>query len=125
MRLLDAICAARDKFAGVIDVQIVAFPQLGMARNPEAVDLMWQAMARGATVVGGMPHGERDMDDAARHIEIAFEIAEAFNADIDMHVDETDDPYWHTLELLADKTIDDGLSGPGDGWALLRHVRLG
>ena len=23
-----------------------------------------------------------------------------------MHVDETDDPYWHTLELLADKTIE-------------------
>jgi len=111
VRLLDAICAARAQFAGVLDVQIVAFPQLGLARNSEAVDLMWQAMARGATVVGGMPHGERDMVDAARHIEIAFEIAEAFNADIDMHVDETDDPYWHTLELLADKTIDAGYQG--------------
>jgi cytosine/creatinine deaminase len=111
LRLLDAICVAREKFAGVIDVQIVAFPQLGLARNPEAVDLMWQAMTRGATVVGGMPHGERDMDDAARHIEIAFEIAKAHDADIDMHVDETDDPSWHTLELLADKTIEMGYQG--------------
>lgn len=108
VRLLDAICEACDRFAGVIDVQIVAFPQLGLARNPEAVDLMWQAMTRGATVVGGMPHGERDMDDAARHIEIAFKIAKAHDADIDMHIDETDDPYWHTLELLADKTIEAG-----------------
>ena len=111
VRLLDAICAARDKFAGVLDVQIVAFPQLGLVRNSEAVDLMWQAMARGATVVGGMPHGEQDMDDAARHIEIAFEIAKAHDADIDMHVDETDDPYWHSLELLADKTIEMGYQG--------------
>jgi cytosine deaminase len=111
VRLLDAICAARDKFAGVIDVQIVAFPQLGLARNPEAVDLMWQAMQRGATVVGGMPHGERDMDDAARHIEIAFEIARAHDADIDMHIDETDDPRWHTLELLAEKTVEAGYQG--------------
>ena len=111
LRLLDAICVGAEKFAGVIDVQIVAFPQLGLARNPEAVDLMWQAMARGATVVGGMPHGERDMDDAARHIEIAFEIAKAHDADIDMHVDETDDPYWHTLELLADKTLEMGYQG--------------
>jgi cytosine deaminase len=111
VRLLDAICEARDKFAGVIDVQVVAFPQLGLARNPEAVDFMWQAMTRGATVVGGMPHGERDMDDAARHIEIAFEIAKAHDADIDMHVDETDDPYWHSLELLADKTIEMGYQG--------------
>jgi len=54
LRLLDAICEARDKFAGVIDVQVIAFPQLGLARNPEAVDLMWQAMARGAIVVGGV-----------------------------------------------------------------------
>jgi len=111
VRLLDVICEARDKFAGVIDVQVVAFPQLGLARNSEAVDYMWQAMARGATVVGGMPHGERDMDDAARHIEIAFEIAKAYDADIDMHVDETDDPYWHSLELLADKTIEMGYQG--------------
>lgn len=111
LRLLDAIVTVRDLFAGAIAVQIVAFPQLGLARNPEAVDLMWQAMARGATVVGGMPHGERDMDDGARHIEIAFEIAQAHHADVDMHIDETDDPYWHTLELLADKTIEAGYQG--------------
>ncbi len=111
LRLLDAICEVRARFAGVIDIQIVAFPQLGMARNPEAVDLMWQAMERGANVVGGMPHGEQNMDDAARHIEMAFEIARAHNADIDMHVDETDDPYWHTLELLADQTLANGYAG--------------
>ena len=92
-------------------MQVVAFPQLGMARNPEAVDLMWQAMECGAKVVGGMPHGERDMDDAARHIEIAFDIARKHDADIDMHVDETDDPYWCTLELLAEKTIEAGYQG--------------
>jgi cytosine deaminase len=28
-----------------------------------------------------------------------------------MHVDETDDPYWHTLELLAEKTIETGYQG--------------
>lgn len=111
LKLLDAICAVRDRFTDVIDIQIVAFPQLGLARNPEAVDLMWQALERGATVVGGMPHGERDMADAARHIETAFEIAQAHDADIDMHIDETDDPYWHTLELLADKTLAAGYQG--------------
>jgi len=111
LRLLEGIAAARRRFADLIDIQIVAFPQLGLRRNPEAVDLMWEAMGKGADVVGGMPHGEADMDDAARHIEIAFEIARAFDADIDMHVDETDDPYWHTLELLADQTIQNGWQG--------------
>ena len=111
LNLLNAILAVRDRFAERIDIQIVAFPQLGLARNSEAIDLMWQAMEIGADVVGGMPHGEKDMDDAARHIEIAFEIAQKHNADVDMHVDETDDPYWKTLELLAEKTIETGWQG--------------
>jgi cytosine/creatinine deaminase len=111
LRLLDGVRPVQEKFAGIVDVQLVAFPQLGLARNPEAVDLMWQAMEQGAQVVGGMPHGERDMDDAARHIEIAFEIARKYDADVDMHVDETDDPNWRSLELLADKTIAEGYQG--------------
>ncbi len=95
----------------MIDIQLVAFPQLGLARNPEAVEMMWQAMENGCDLVGGMPHGEKNMADAARHIEIAFEIAQHYNADIDMHIDETDDPYWHSLELLAEKTLETGWHG--------------
>lgn len=111
LRLLEGIVEARRQAAGWIDVQIVAFPQLGLAKNSEAVDLMWAAMQQGADVVGGMPHGEANMEDAAQHIRIAFEIAKAYNADVDMHIDETDDPYWHTLELLADQTIENGWQG--------------
>ncbi|MEN6408571.1 MAG: amidohydrolase family protein [Anaerolineaceae bacterium] len=111
LHLLEGQLAVREKFKDAIDIQLIAFPQLGLARNPEAVDLMWQAMERGADVVGGMPHGERDMDDAARHIEIAFEIAKKYNADIDMHVDETDNGYWRSLEVLADQTIENGWQG--------------
>lgn len=111
LHLLEGILAVREKFRGVFTIQIVAFPQWGLAENPEAVELMWKAMEKGADVVGGMPHGEKDMDAAARHIEIAFEIARHYDSDIDMHCDETDDPYWHSLELLADKTIEEGYQG--------------
>jgi len=111
LRLLEGVLAAREAVEGVFEVQIVAFPQWGLAGNPEAVEYMWAAMERGADLVGGMPHSEKDMDDAAKHIETAFEIAKKYNADIDMHVDETDDPYWHSLELLAEKTIDVGYQG--------------
>lgn len=109
--LLHAVMAVREKFRPVIDIQIVAFPQFGLADNPESVDLVWEAMESGAELVGGVPHREKDMDKAARQIEIAFEIALANNADVDMHVDETDDPYWHSLELLAEKTIETGYQG--------------
>jgi cytosine deaminase len=111
LNLLESVVAVREIFKDVFDLQIVAFPQHGLARNPEAVDLMWEAMEKGAMIVGGMPHGEKDMDDAARHIEYAFEIAKEKDVNIDMHIDETDDPYWRSLELLAEKTIDEGYQG--------------
>lgn len=111
LNLLEGVVAAREKFKHVFDLQLIAFPQHGLTRNPEAVDLMWEAMEKGAVIVGGMPHGEKDMDDAAKHIEIAFEIAKKKGVNVDMHTDETDDPYWRSLELLADKTIEEGYQG--------------
>jgi len=86
LHLLEGVNEIRRRFRDLIDIQLIAFPQLGLARNPAAVDYMWQSMENGADLVGGMPHGERDMDDAARHIEIAFEIAKKYNTDIDMHI---------------------------------------
>jgi cytosine deaminase len=111
LRLLQGNVAVRKRFRDLIDLQLIAFPQMGMARDPEVIDLMWQALDQGADVVGGMPHAERDMDDAARHIELAFQMARAHNADVDMHIDETDDPAWHSLELLAEETIRQGWQG--------------
>ena len=111
LSILRGVAAAREAYRDLIDIQLVAFPQLGLAKNPEAVEMMWQAMENGCDLVGGMPHGEKNMDDAARHIDIAFEIAQKYNVDIDMHIDETDDPYWHSLELLADKTIETSWQG--------------
>ena len=108
LKLLHPVLDAKEKFRGLVDVQIVAFPQLGLVADPASVQLMRLAMRQGADVVGGMPHAEAAPEAAARHIEIAFQIAEEFNADIDMHVDETDDPASRTLELLAEVTIRHG-----------------
>lgn len=111
LKLLEGVKKAKEKFSGIVDVQIIAFPQMGLVNEPETVDLMYGAMENGADIVGGIPHFEKDMDDAARQIEIVFEIAKKFNADIDMHVDEVDDPAWKSVELLAEKTIKEGYQG--------------
>jgi len=68
-------------------------------------------MENGAEIVGGMPANEKTAEDSMKHIEIAFEIAREYDADIDMHIDETDDPAYKTLEMLADKTIEYGWQG--------------
>ena len=98
-------------FKDVFDIQVVAFPQFGTADNPEALDFMWQAMELGADVVGGKGSLEKDMDATARQIEHAFKMAKKYNRPIDMHIDETSDPYWHASEILADMTIENGWQG--------------
>ena len=108
---LRGVALARSRYQDYIDIQIVAFPQEGILRDPGAEALMWEAMDAGADLVGGMPFNEKSYADSVRHIEIAFEIARKFHADIDMHVDETDDPRARTLEVLADKTIENGWQG--------------
>ena len=105
LKLLYPVLEAKEKFRGLVDVQIVAFPQLGLVADPKSYELMREAMRSGANIVGGMPHAEASLQDAARHVELVFQIAEEFDAGIDMHVDETDDPNSHTLELVAEATI--------------------
>ena len=111
LRPLEGVMAAREKYRDIIDIQIVAFPQEGILRDPGTEDLLWQAMEMGADVVGGMPFNESSPEDSRRHIEIAFDIARKFDADIDMHVDETDDANARTLEMLAEQTIEQGYEG--------------
>lgn len=103
---LQGLLEVRKKYAGIIDIEIVAFPQEGIIRNPGAERLMWQAMEAGADIVGGMPANERSPQDSLKHVEAAFAIAKAFNADIDMHVDETDDPFYRSLDMVIEKTAE-------------------
>lgn len=110
-RPAEGLIRARDRFRDLIDIQIVAFPQEGIVRSPGTEALMREVMKLGVDVVGGMPFNEASPADSRKHIEIAFDIARQFDADIDMHVDETDDPAARTLEVLAELTIANGWQG--------------
>ena len=100
---LRGVAAARADWAGVCEVQLVAFPQEGIWRDPGADKLMAAAMDEGADVVGGMPHWEDGLDAARRHIAFCLDLALRHDADVDMHVDETDDPYWRSFEILIEE----------------------
>jgi cytosine deaminase len=108
---VEALLEVKKRFAGTCQIQIVAFPQEGILQSPGTEDLIRKAMRMGADVVGGMPFNEKTEANSEKHIEICFEIAREFGADIDMHVDETDDPNARTLELVAAKTIQEGYGG--------------
>jgi len=67
-----ALIRAREEYQGVVAIQVVAFAQDGIAREPGAADLMHQAMALGADVAGGIPWIEYSDADMQAHIDFIF-----------------------------------------------------
>jgi len=114
-----ALIEAREEFRGIVDVQVVAFPQDGVVRDPGAADLVRQAMELGADVVGGIPWIEYTEADEQRHIDEMFEIAKDHDADISMLVDDAGDPGLRSLEKLAVKAIAENRVGR----CLAHHAR--
>lgn len=100
-----ALIQVRDEFKGIVDVQVVAFAQDGVVREPGAADLVRQAMKIGADVVGGIPWIEYSDADIAEHVKVIFDIAEEFNKPVSMLVDDAGDPGLRSLELMALETI--------------------
>ena len=116
---IKALLQAREEFHNTVAIQVVAFPQDGVVREPGAAELVRQAMELGADVVGGIPWIEYTEADAERHIDEMFAIAREFDADISMLVDDAGDPGLRTLEMLAVKTIECSWQGR----VLAHHAR--
>jgi cytosine deaminase len=108
---LEGVMAAAAECADIAEVRTIAFPQEGLQRDPGAFDLMEAALEAGADVVGGMPHWEADAVAQREHVRLCFELAERFDRDLDMHVDETDDGGVRTLEMVADEALRRGFVG--------------
>ena len=100
-----ALIRAREEFRGIVDIQVVAFAQDGVVREPGAADLVREAMKLGADVAGGIPWIEYTEADIAEHVKIIFDIADEFDADVSMLVDDAGDPGLRSIELMAVETI--------------------
>jgi len=100
-----ALIKAREEFKGIVDIQVVAFAQDGVVREPGAANLVREAMKLGADVAGGIPWIEYTDADIAEHVKAIFDIAEEFDADVSMLVDDAGDPGLRSIELMAVETI--------------------
>jgi cytosine deaminase len=106
-----ALVEVRQELEGLIDVQLVAFPQHGLLRFPDGVRLLDEALDLGVDVVGGIPHYERTREEGAQSIGILMERAQRRGLAVDMHCDETDDPSSRFVEVLARETVARGMQG--------------
>ena len=106
-----ALTAVREAWRGVIDIQLVAFPQQGIYSFPDGEALMVEALELGVDVVGGIPHYEWTREYGERDVKTALALAARYGRPADLHCDETDDDHSRFLEVLCAETIRLGLQG--------------
>jgi cytosine/creatinine deaminase len=109
---VEALVEVRRRVADVIDVEIVAltgFPVVGAAGAVHR-ELLREALAAGADLVGGCPHLEAGGAIEAA-TDVLLEIASEAGVGVDLHTDETLDPTVMGLEYLA-RCVIDGFSEP-------------
>ncbi|RKX45551.1 MAG: cytosine deaminase [Thermotogae bacterium] len=114
-----ALLKAKEEFKGIVELQVVAFAQDGIVREPGAEKLLKKAMELGADVVGGIPWIEYTVEDMQRHVKTIFDIAQTFDKDVSMLVDDAGDPTLKTLEMMAVEAIKRGWQGR----VLAHHAR--
>ena len=100
-----AILRLREELKDYVVIQVVAFPQEGVLRDPGSEDYVWKAIEMGCDVVGGIPWIEYTEEDMVKHIEVMFTIAKHYDRDVAMLTDDAGDPMLRTTEMLAIKTI--------------------
>lgn len=108
---LHGVLAARERVAHLLDVQIVAFPQEGLLRDPLARPLLVEALRSGAGLVGGWPNVEEGVEAQRAHVREVFDLAERFGADVDIHLDCEIDATETMLEFTAAETVRRGYQG--------------
>jgi cytosine/creatinine deaminase len=108
---VEALLEVRREMRPWLDIQLVAFPQDGFLRYPKARENLTRALDMGVDVVGGIPHFERTMADGAASVTALCEIAAGRSLLVDMHCDESDDPWSRHVETLAFETQRLGLHG--------------
>ncbi len=102
---IKALLKLKNEFKTIAEIQVVAFPQDGVVRDPGSEEIVRKAVEMGADVVGGIPWIEYTDEDARKHIDLMFKIAKDHNRDVAMLTDDAGDPTLKTTEMLAVKTI--------------------
>ena len=84
LRSLEGVLPLIEAYQWALDLEICVFPQEGLLNNPGTDELMIEALKRGARVVGAAPYTD---SNPRGQIDRIFEMARAFDVDIDMHLD--------------------------------------
>jgi cytosine deaminase len=101
----------RDRVRPWLDLQLVAFPQMGYFAHPQMPGQIRRALDMGVEAVGGIPHLEPTAAMGAESVRLLCEMAAERGLMVDLHCDENDDPHSRHVETLAYETRRLGLQG--------------
>jgi len=110
LKNLHEVLKIRERFKGLVTIQIVAFPQSGILKSPGTAELLEAAIAEGADLVGGLdPVGiDGDLDG---HLGAVFGIAEKQSVGVDIHLHDGGEGGIAQLLAIAERTTALGLKG--------------
>ncbi|MFD4969718.1 amidohydrolase [Streptomyces sp. NPDC058424] len=106
----DAVVAAKEKFAGQADVQIMTFPQAGILREKGTVDYLEASLKAGADVIGGIDPCSLDRDPKG-HLDVVFGLAEKYQVEVDIHLHEPGHLGVFSTDLVLERTRALGMQG--------------
>jgi cytosine/creatinine deaminase len=101
LRGFEAIKALKRDYAWAIELSICVFPQEGLTNDPGTEELLVAALRDGGDLIGGCPY--MDTDPFAQ-LEKLFDLAVAFDVDVDLHLDFDLDPSWWHLDEVCRQT---------------------
>ncbi|MBC9248282.1 amidohydrolase family protein [Paracoccus sp. 11-3] len=110
LRLVEGVQETRQKLRGIIDIQLVAFPQSGVMVMPGTIELLDEALSNGCEVLGGIDPCGIDRDPKGQ-LDALFALADRHGCDVDIHLHEPGDLGAFTMELIFERVRAHGMNG--------------
>ncbi|WP_421996435.1 amidohydrolase family protein [Reyranella sp.] len=107
---VEAIAGVRERYRDAIDIEIVAFPQLGVVSRPGTVALLDAALDAGADLLGGIDPAGVD-HDVKGQLDVLFGLAAKRGVALDFHLHDQGSLGLHQLERIAERAAAQSMQG--------------
>ncbi|UJP11324.1 amidohydrolase family protein [Microbacterium sp. KUDC0406] len=106
----ESVMAAKERFAGHADVQVMTFPQAGILREEGTLAYLEESLKQGADVMGGIDPCQLDRNPA-KHLDIVFGLAEKYQVEVDIHLHEPGALGVFSTDLVIERVRALGMQG--------------
>jgi cytosine deaminase len=107
---IEGVMRTREALAGQVEIQIVAFPQSGQMPRPGTAELLDEALAMGADLIGGIDPCAMEKDPKG-HLDTVFALSQKHGKPIDIHLHEPAELGAFSMEMIFERTRALGLQG--------------